>query len=173
MTAALLPLRDARDSDSEPLAKLIAATFSEYPHCFFEWAEFPELRVPASYFAGKGGRLWIADAPDGGIAGSLGVVPVPEQNAVEIFKVYADPAFRGSGLAHALFAEALSFAQAGGYSEMMLWSDSKFSRGHRFYEKLGFVRWPGERYLGDVSFSWEYHFRKDLTGGKSLTGMPA
>lgn len=172
MTTFLPALRDARDSDSEPLANLVATTFAEYPHCFFEWSEFPELRAPASHFTGKGGRLWIADAPGGGIAGSLGVLPVPEQNAVEIFKVYADPAFRGSGLAQALFEQALGFAQTGGYSEMMLWSDTKFARGHRFYEKLGFVRWPGERYLGDVSFTWEYHFRKSLTG-KSLTGPPA
>ena len=162
MTASLPPIRDARDSDSEPLAALIAASFSEYPNCLFDWAEFPELRAPASHFAARGGRLWVADAPGGGIAGSLGVLPVPEQNAVEIFKVYADPAFRGSGLAQALFARALAFAEAGDFAGMMLWSDSRFSRGHRFYEKLGFVRWPGERYLADVSATWEYHFRKRL-----------
>ena len=165
MTAPLPPIRDARDSDSQPLAALVAASFAEYPNCLFDWAEFPELRAPASHFAGKGGRLWIADAPGGGIAGSLGVVPVPEQGAVEIFKVYADPAFRGSGLAQALFAEALSFAEAGGHAEMMLWSDSRFARGHRFYEKLGFVRWPGARYLADISATWEFHFRKALTAG--------
>ncbi len=164
MTALLPPIRDARDSDSEPLATLIAASFAEYPNCFFEWSEFPELRAPASHFAGKGGRLWIAEAPGGGIAGSLGVTPVPEQNAAEITKVYADPAFRGSGLAQALFTEALRFAEAGGYDEMMLWSDTRFARGHRFYEKLGFVRWPAARYLADVSETWEYHFRKRLTG---------
>jgi putative acetyltransferase len=164
MSTLLPPLRDARDSDSEPLAKLVAASFAEYPHCFFDWSEFPELRAPASHFAGKGGRLWVADAPDGGIAGSLGILPVPEQNAVEIFKVYADPAYRGSGLAQALFAEALRFAEDGGFGEMILWSDTKFTRGHRFYEKLGFVRWPAMRYLGDVSHTWEYHFRKSLTG---------
>jgi putative acetyltransferase len=165
MTAALPPIRDASDSDSQALAALIAASFAEYPNCLFEWPEFPELRAPATHFAAKGGRLWVADAPGGGIAGSLGVVPVPEQNAVEIVKVYADPAFRGSGLAQALFARALSFAQAGGFSQMMLWSDSRFARGHRFYEKLGFLRWPGERYLADVSETWEFHFRKALTPG--------
>lgn len=164
MTAALPPIRDARDSDSAPLAALIAASFAEYPDCLFDWSEFPELRAPASHFAAKGGRLWIADAPGGAVAGSLGVVPVPEQNAVEIFKVYADPVFRGSGLAQALFARALGFAEAGGYGEMTLWSDTRFARGHRFYEKLGFVRWPGSRYLADVSSTWEYHFRKPLTG---------
>ncbi len=156
------PIRPARDADCGALAALIAASFAEYPGCLFDWPEFPELHAPASHFAAKGGALWVADAPGGGIAGSLGVAPVPEQNAVELFKVYADPAFRGSGLAQALFARALSFAEAGGFSEMMLWSDSRFSRGHRFYEKLGFVRWPGERYLADVSATWEHHFRKRL-----------
>lgn len=164
MTMPLPPIRDARDSDSEPLATLIAASFSEYPNCHFAWDEFPELRAPASHYSGKGGRLWVADAPDGGIAGSLGIVPVREQNAVEIVKVYADPAFRGSGLAQALFENALRFAIEGGHAEMMLWSDTRFARGHRFYEKLGFVRWPQSRYLADISATWEYHFRKGLAG---------
>lgn len=164
---ALPALRDATDADSEPLAALIAATFAEYPNCFFDWSEFPELRRPASHYAEKGGRLWVADGPDGRIAGSIAVVPVPDQNAVELFKVYADPSQRGSGLAQALFARTLAFAEAGGYGEMMLWSDSKFARGHRFYEKLGFVRWPGERYLADISSTWEYHFRKPLAPAQS------
>lgn len=159
MTGQPLPLRPARDDDSEPLAALIAASFAEYPNCVFEWSEFPELRRPASHFTAKGGRLWVADAPGGGIAASLGATPVLEQNAVEITKVYAAPAFRGSGLAQALFAEALAFARAGGFAQVMLWSDTRFARGHRFYEKLGFQRWPGERYLADVSATWEYHFR--------------
>ncbi|MCZ8042442.1 MAG: GNAT family N-acetyltransferase [Beijerinckiaceae bacterium] len=164
MTAPPLPLRPARDDDSAPLAALIAASFAEYPNCVFEWAEFPELRRPASHFTAKGGRLWVADAPGGGIAASLGATPVPAQNAVEITKVYAAPAFRGSGLAQVLFGEALRFARDGGFEAMMLWSDTRFARGHRFYEKLGFRRWPGERYLADVSETWEFHFRLDLRG---------
>lgn len=164
MSISLPPLRDARDDDSEPLAALVAASFAEYPNCHFLWSEFPELRHPASHYAARGGRLWIADGPDGGVAGSIAVAPVPEQNAVELTKVYVAPQWRGAGLAQALFANALRFAEAGGYGEMMLWSDTRFARGHRFYEKLGFVRWPGERYLADVSSSWEYHFRKRLAG---------
>ncbi len=159
------PIRLARDDDSAPLSALIAASFAEYPGCVFVEEELPELRRPASYFAAKGGVLWIVDGAEGRIAGSLGVVPVPEQNAVELAKVYVDPAFRGAGLAQTLFAKALDFAEQGGFAEMVLWSDTRFARGHRFYEKLGFVRWPGERYLGDVSESWEYHFRKPLRGG--------
>lgn len=159
---ALPPIRPASDADSEPLAALIAASFAEYENCHFVWDEFPELRQPASGFAAKGGKLWIADRPDGGIAGSLAATPLPEQNAVELTKVYVDPGYRGAGLAQTLFAEALAFAEQGGFAEMMLWSDTRFARGHRFYEKLGFQRWPGERYLADVSATWEYHFRKPL-----------
>ena len=33
-------------------------------------------------------------------------------------------------------------------------------------QTLGFLRWPGERYLGDLSESWEYHFRKPLRSGR-------
>jgi putative acetyltransferase len=156
------PIRLARDDDSGPLSALIAASFAEYPGCVFVEAELPELRRPATAFAAKGGVLWIVDGPDGRIAGSLGVAPVSEQNAVELAKVYVDSTLRGSGLAQALFAKAQDFAEQGGFAEMTLWSDTRFTRGHRFYEKLGFARWPGERYLGDASESWEYHFRKRL-----------
>ncbi|KUL97081.1 hypothetical protein DK26_03960 [Bosea sp. WAO] len=159
---SLPPLRDATDADSELLAALVAASFAEYPGCLFDWSEFPELRRPASHFAAKGGRLWVAESDGGRIVGSIGVAPVPGQDAVELTKVYVDPQFRGAGLAQALFARTLAFAQECGSAEMMLWSDTRFARGHRFYEKLGFRRWPGERYLADISATWEYHFRKPL-----------
>lgn len=85
------PIRPARDDDSGPLSALIAASFAEYPGCVFVEDELPELRRPASYFAAKGGMLWIVDGPEERIAGSLGVRPVSEQNAVELAKVYVDP----------------------------------------------------------------------------------
>lgn len=167
MTAAFF-IRDARDSDSETLAALVGGCFAEYPGCLFEWSEMPELRAPASHFARKGGRLWVIDGADGGIAGSLGVAPVEEQNAAELTKVYLAPSLRGTGAAQKLFSEALAFARGQGLGELMLWSDTRFARGHRFYEKLGFVRWPGERYLADTSFTWEHHFRRPL----DLPAMP-
>lgn len=159
----LIPaLRDARDDDSTALAALVASCFSEYPDCLFEWSEFPELRRPASHFAAKGGRLWVATDESGRIVGSVGVAPVPEQNATELTKVYVAPVYRGTGLAQAMFERVLGFAREHGHGELILWSDARFTRGHRFYEKLGFCRWPGERYLADISASWEFHFRKPL-----------
>jgi putative acetyltransferase len=69
---------------------------------------------------------------------------------------------RGSGLAQSLFEQGLDHARAQGAKGMILWTDTRFARGHAFYEKLGFRREPVIRYLADASASWEYCFRRSL-----------
>lgn len=79
-----------------------------------------------------------------------------------MFKVYVDGAARGSGLAQRLYAQGEALARGLGASSIVLWTDTRFARGHRFYEKLGFVRQPVTRYLADASASWEFCYRKAL-----------
>lgn len=156
-----MTIRPATDADGAPLAALIATTFAEYPGCLFIEAEFPELKAPASHYERAGGRLFVAE--DGGrLVGSLAAVMSPVPGTAELFKVYAAAETRGTGLAQRLYAEGEALARSGGAREIVLWSDTRFARGHRFYEKLGFVREPVERYLADASASWEFHFRKRL-----------
>lgn len=154
-------IRPATDADGPAVAALIAATFAEYPGCLFVEAEFPELKAPASHYERAGGRLFIAE-DDGRLVGSLAAVVTPVPRTAELFKVYAAAETRGTGLAQRLYAEGEALARAGGAREIVLWSDTRFERGHRFYEKLGFVREPVERYLADASESWEFFFRKSL-----------
>jgi putative acetyltransferase len=47
-----------------------------------------------------------------------------------------------------------------GLPDLVLWSDTRFARAHRFYERLGFERVPVVRYLADVSASWEYRYER-------------
>jgi putative acetyltransferase len=162
LVSGLPALRPATNADGAPLAALIAACFGEYEGCLFEPSEFPELERPAEHYAALGARLWCVDGPDGAIMGSISARPRPDQQAVEIGKVYVALSQRGSGLAQRLMAEAMAFAAASDARELLLWTDTRFTRAHAFYEKLGFVRWPGERALGDVSFTWEYHYRLAL-----------
>ncbi len=154
-------LRHATDADAPALAALIATTFAEYPGCLFIGAEFPELKAPASHYQRAGGQLFVAESY-GEVIGSLAAVMTDVPGTGELFKVYASAAHRGSGLAQRLYAEGESFLKERGAREIILWSDTRFLRGHRFYEKLGFVRQPVERYLADASASWEYFFRKPL-----------
>lgn len=156
-----MTLRPATDHDGPALAALIAATFAEYPGCLFLDDEFPELKAPASHYERAGGRLFVAE--DGGrLVGSLAAVMTPVAATGELFKVYAAAGARGTGLAQRLYAEGEAFLGQRGAREIVLWSDTRFQRGHRFYEKLGFVREPVERYLADASASWEFFFRKRL-----------
>ena len=155
-----MTIRPATDADGKALAKLIARTFAEYPGCLFIDDEFPELAAPATHYARLGGQLFVAE-DDRGLVGSLAAVTTAN-GAAELFKVYVAAEARGSGLAQRLFEKGAGLAAAKGAGEMVLWSDTRFTRGHRFYEKLGFRREPVTRYLADVSASWEYFFRKSL-----------
>lgn len=156
-----MTIRPASDADGPALAGLIARIFCEYPGCLFLEAEFPELMAPASHYEQRGGRLFVADGKHG-LVGSLAAVMTGVPGRAELFKVYVAAEARGTGLAQRLFAAGRDLVRARGAREIVLWSDTRFLRGHRFYEKLGFSREPVMRYLADASASWEYAFRKRL-----------
>lgn len=154
-------IRSAADSDGEFIATLIAEVFTEYPGCVFDWSEFPELQAPASHFADQEGALWLAER-EGTVVGCIAIAPTDETNTCELFKVYVARSERGSGLARRLLDTALDFATARGAERIVLWSDTRFHAGHRFYEKNGFVRLPGQRFVPDLSNTQEYFFTRDL-----------
>ncbi|WP_439572583.1 GNAT family N-acetyltransferase [Phreatobacter sp.] len=156
-----ITIRPARDTDGPAIAALIARSFADYPGCLFIDEEFPELAAPASHYAGRGGQLFVAER-DGALIGSLAAAMTPVPGLAELFKVYVDGAARGSGLAQRLYGEGEALVRGQGARAIVLWSDTRFERGHRFYEKLGFVREPVTRYLADASASWEFCYRKSL-----------
>ncbi len=157
-------LREARDGDGPGIRKLIAGVFAEYPDLVFLDEEFPELAAPASHYRNLGGRLWVLDEAST-IVGSVAVASTDRPGEDELCKLYLCREMRGSGLADILLSQALTFARNRGRRTMVLWSDTRFLSGHRFYEKNGFVRGPEERELGDASKSREYVFRRDLSPG--------
>jgi putative acetyltransferase len=159
----MLTIRPAEDADGQGLARLIAAVFSEYEGCPFEAGEFPELRAPATHYRGKGGGLWVVVDSDATIAGSLALSRIDRTQSFELSKVYLARVHRGTGLAHRLWTIAAAEARARGARDLRLWTDTRFLSGHRFYEKLGFVRQPVVRYLADATAAWEYCYRLDLT----------
>jgi putative acetyltransferase len=157
-------LRLACDSDGAAVAALIEACFAEYPGCLFSWDEFPELRAPAQWASARGTRMWVIDGSDGTITGCICATP-DGKGAVELHKFYLASHLRGSGLAQALSAKVFELADETRATSIFLWTDTRFTRAHRFYEKLGFVRQPGTRLLGDISDTEEFHYK--LTLGNS------
>ena len=156
-------LRAGRDEDAAGFIALIGSCWAEYPGCVMDVdGEVPELRALASYYAGQGGALWAAEA-DGAVVGMIGTRPL-DDGSWEICKMYVAADQRGHGLAAALIEAAEAFARTAGAQLIELWSDTRFDRAHRFYEKRGYVRSGPLRVLDDKSNSIEFGYAKPLAG---------
>ena len=131
----------------------------------------PEYRALASYYADQGGALWTAEA-DGEIVGMIATRPLPD-NVWEICRVYVRPALHGGGLGHRLLNTAEAHATAAGAVRLVLWSDTRFDRAHRFYEKRSYVRSGPVRVLADISNSLEYAFANSVNGIEGLDAAAA
>ncbi len=94
----------------------------------------------------------------------MNAVRPPQGWEWEICRVYVDPALHGSGLSHALLDVAEQHALTAGADRLALWSDTRFDRAHRFYEKRSYVRHGPVRILNDISNSLEYRYAKPVDG---------
>jgi GNAT superfamily N-acetyltransferase len=157
-------LRAGRDADAAGFIALIRDCWAEYPGCVFDLdGEVPELRALASYFAAQDGALWVAEEA-GAVVGMAAAHPLPGTPDWEICRVYVAASQRGTGLAVALMEAAESHARAAGAEMIRLWSDTRFTRAHSFYAKLGYVRQGPIRVLNDLSNSLEFPFIKPARG---------
>jgi putative acetyltransferase len=156
-------IRLASDEDGPDLSRLIAGVFAEYENCPFVPEEFPELVQPATYYARRGGQIWVVDDPSGqGLAGSLAIAATHRPGIFELFKVYLAKSARRAGLASRMLAVAEEFAIERGGERLVLWSDSRFEDGHAFYLRRGFHRVAGLRALHDAADTLEFGFAKAL-----------
>lgn len=154
----MVVLRDARDDDSEGVIRLVAEVFAEYPGCVLDVeAEEPELLAPAASFD----RFWVLEA-EGEVVGTCAcaVHERDGETVVELKKMYLRRDLRGQGHAERLAAKVEERAREAGATRIALWSDTRFTRAHRFYEKLGWVRTGRTRDLHDLSNTTEYHYEK-------------
>lgn len=167
MTPDIWTIRPGRDSDGPALIDLIWSCWSAYPGIRMDVdQEMPELRALATYYAANGGALWVAEAA-GAVRGMIATRPL-EGSAREICRVYVDPSLHGSELGHVLLDRAERHAIAAGAERLVLWSDTRFDRAHRFYEKRSYVRHGSVRVLADISNSLEFGYAKLVNGIESL-----
>jgi GNAT superfamily N-acetyltransferase len=156
-------LRPGRDEDAPQFIELMAACWAEYPGCVMDVdGEVPELRALATHYAEKGGALWTAET-DGRVVGMVATQSL-EDGVWELCKTYVHSTHRGGGIAHLLAGAVERHARAQGATRLKLWSDTRFDRAHRFYEKRGFVRAGPIRALNDLSNSVEFVYAKPLAG---------
>lgn len=160
-------IRAAIDADAPAIIALIAACWSAYQGIRMDVdGEMPELHTLATYYAGQAGAVWVAEAA-GRIVGIIAVRP-HDGTAWEICRLYADPPRHGSGLGRALLDLAERHAMQAGAQRLVLFTDTRFLRAHRFYEKQSYVRFGSIRVLHDLSNSLEFGYAKPANGLEQL-----
>ena len=162
--AATWTVRAVRDADAAGVIALIGAVYAEYPGNVLDTErEERGLLAPASAFE----RFWVAEQ-GGTIVGCCALATHGDpaeceaEREVEMKKVYVAAALRGTGLAQQLVALVEEHAAAVGAVRIRLWSDTRFTRGHGFYRKLGYVPTGQTRELHDLSNSVEFEFVKGV-----------
>ncbi|WGF87666.1 GNAT family N-acetyltransferase [Marinivivus vitaminiproducens] len=157
-------VRPGRDEDALGLIALVGACFAEYPGCVLDVdGEEPELKAIATSARAWGGAFWVVVDDADEVVGSIGWRPGAEVATIELKKLYIAARARRRGLAGRLCGLVTQAARDRNAHAVVLWTDTRFVDAHRLYERLGFVRLPGERALGDLSDSREYPYRLAIT----------
>ncbi len=153
-----LRIERAEAVDAPAVVDLIGRVFDEYAFVWEPRTEVPDLFAFERHYAGDTGALWVARL-GARVVGSVAVERLPDGRA-ELHRLYLDAGLRGRGVGLALVETVLAWCRARGIAELVLWSDTRFDRAHRLYERMGFRR-TGERALpGDVNATREYRYER-------------
>jgi len=154
-----MKIRPVTKSDVSQIIELLGTVWAEYECVLDVEREETYLLAPGDYFRARDGEFWVAEE-NGEIAATVAVQMLDAKTA-ELKTLYVGKDFRQKGLGEDLTRLAVEFVRAKGAVEMILWSDTRFTKAHRLYERLGFRR-CGEREMNDLNNSVEFGFKKDL-----------
>jgi putative acetyltransferase len=154
-------LRLARNEDSEELVRLVDEVYREYGDEVDLEGYDGDLLDPEGAYRAKGGEIVVLETDH--IVGAHATQPVDEAAGIVTFRrLYLPEELRGTGAGKLLMDWAVDWSRGQGFRRVEFWSDTRFERAHRFFERFGFVR-GGIREVaeGKLVFS-EHHFSMDL-----------
>jgi GNAT superfamily N-acetyltransferase len=139
------------------VSSLIGRVYDEYGLIFDSAEELPDLLAFTRHYCAPHGIFFVLRNHDS-VVGSVGIERLQGHGA-EFHRLYLEAALRGRGLGRSLVETGISWCRAEGIRHLLLWTDTRFDRAHRLYERMGFQR-TGERALHDINQSREYRYER-------------
>lgn len=157
-------LRPATPSDVPGVIELIDGVYREYQdRIFLEGADGDLLRID-DYYRRPGGEFVVLVDEAARVVAAHAVQPVDKSLGLCTFRrLYMKPELRGSGWGTRMMQWAIDWASAAGFRRVEFWSDTRFTRAHRFFRRLGFQHDGRVRHLDDGAMPYsEYFFWREL-----------
>jgi len=154
-----MKIRPVIKKDIPQIVKLITEVWAEYDCVLDTETDEKYLLAPGDYFRARGGEFWVAEE-SGEIIATVAVM-FNDAETAELKSLYVRRAFRKQGLGESLIELVIKFARKKGAGEIVLWSDTRFTKAHRLYERMNF-RNCGMRELFDLNNSIEFNFGLNL-----------
>jgi putative acetyltransferase len=147
-------LRPACDFDGAEIACLIDRIYREHGDRLAARRGDRDLVTLEECFWRRGGAFVVIETRHersnaGEIVGTAALLPQNCIGAAGLRRFYVDAAFRGRGAGRVLMKWAVAWARLRGFERLEFWSDSRFEKGHHFFEKLGLSQLPQTREMTD------------------------
>jgi N-acetylglutamate synthase-like GNAT family acetyltransferase len=154
-----MKVRPVEKRDIPQIIKLIGDVWAEYGCVLDTEIEEKYLLAPDEYFRAKDGDFWVVVVKNEIIA-TVAVQMLGEKTA-ELKSLYVHKDFRRQGLGEDLTTLVIKYAQMKRAKEIILWSDTRFTKAHQLYERLGFKK-VSYRELDDLNSSKEFGFKRNI-----------
>jgi GNAT superfamily N-acetyltransferase len=154
-------VRAARTGEAPSLTSLCLRSKAHWGYD----AEFMRLCVPSLTVSEQSiaeGRVLVAVAADGSIAGTVSVLP--DGDEAELGLMFVEPGAIGGGIGRLLFGEAVKLARRLGHRRLSILADVNAAP---FYERMGarFVRQaPSDAIPGRTLPFYEYDLARESQG---------
>jgi len=158
-----MKIRPVEHGDDSAIISLIDGVYREYgDRLCLDGAEADLMDAVGHYSRDKCAFVVLDD--DGEVVGTHAVVPLDDRPDVCTFRrLYLRSDLRGTGWGEKLMRWAIDAAEQFGFHRVEFWSDVRFVRAHRFFERLGFQHDGQVREMND---GWEpyreYFFSLDF-----------
>lgn len=159
-----LSIQPAFNADQEQIVRLIDDCYQEYGDRVILAGDDRDLLDIEGNYRGRQGEFIVVRDSNDQVVGTHAVVPIGHSSELCTFRrLYLDSQLRGTGIGRELMIWAIDWARNKGFRRVEFWSDTRFTRAHAFFQKLGFQTQGETRDMDDGFQPYsEYFFWLDI-----------